>query len=146
MTTNNVVEAEARFKKVTDMVCAGTHPDGPQKAVSHFHDNGPAVCGTHYARMRRAESEAKKGQEKAAIEAALKEPAPTKQPGQNSRSRGTHVAYALPAVELTQAVGIWIETAAKIRHVSTEELMIEILSEYYNQTCPDYFKEDLERK
>lgn len=138
--TNNtaVTEAGAKFKKVTELTCAGNHPDGAQQAVSHFHENGPAVCGTHYARMRKAEREAKKGHEKVAVESAMKEPAPTK----TTNHRSGQATYSLANLQVPEVVGVWIETAANIRKMSTEQLMIEIMTEYYNQTCPAYLRKD----
>lgn len=142
--TNNtaVTEAEAKHKKVTDLLCEGNHPDGPVHAVSHFHEDGPLVCGTHYARMRQAEMKAKRGQEKAAVEAAMKEPAPTKKDDNNkTQSQATH--YAIAGLEVPEMVGVWLETAAKIRKMTTEALLVEIATEYYNQTCPEYLRKDV---
>lgn len=143
MTNNTAVnEAGAKSKKVTDLFCEGNHPDGPQHAVSHFHD-GPAVCGTHYARMNKAEKAAKKGHEKAAVEAAMKEPAPTKDTKQNNRSGSKSAHYTLfGKLDVPEAVGVWIETVAKIRNISTDDLANEILTEYYKQTCPEYLRKD----
>lgn len=139
--TNNTAVNEAGAKKVTDFDCVGNHPDGPMKAVSHFHEDGPTVCGTHYARMRHAEMKAKRGQEKAAIEAALKEPAPTKN---NTRSRASSKhTYSIGNIEVSENVGIWIETAAGLRNVTIDELAVEIFTAYYNQTCPEHLKEKL---
>lgn len=125
--------------KVTDLFCEGNHPDGPMHAASHFHD-GPAVCGTHYARMRKAEMAAKKGQEKAAVEAAMKEPAPTK----NGATKAT--SYTVAGLDVPEMVGIWLETAAKIRKMETKDLLIEIATEYYNQTCPEYLRKENESR
>lgn len=137
MTNNtNVVEAEVKSKS-----CVGNHPDGAQPAVTHFHKGGPLVCGTHYARMRRAEKEAKKGQEKVAVEAALKEPAPTHEIKQRSKPETTNTNN-----NSEDMVEIWIETAAKIRGVSVDTLKHEILREYYNQTCPEYLRRDVAEK